>query len=191
MTASEKQRLRAEIRAHRPAADVQRAESEAICRHVKSWSVWREAQVVAAYLPLPWEADVTPLLEDALRSGKTLALPRIEGKHSMTMRLVSHPDELVRGSYGLLEPPADAPVAPAECIELILVPLEAVDRCGMRLGKGGGYYDAMLASLRCMTAGIALSYQLVDKVPCEAHDVPLHAVISRDGICLLTDGKDE
>lgn len=182
MTSTDKQALRRAIRARFPGEGERNRESALICRHVMAWEVYRRARVVGGYVPLPREADVTPLLADVLASGKTLLLPRVEGERRMTLRLVERLDKLTTGRWGLLEPAADAPVVPAGEADLLLVPLEGVDRSGMRLGKGGGYYDALLRGKQVMKLGIALSWQWVGRVPREAWDQPLDAAADRDGI---------
>ena len=62
------------------------------------------------------------------------------------------------------------------------MPLEGVDRKGFRLGKGGGYYDRLLADCMAYTLGCALSWQWADQVPRDTWDIPLHAVADDQGI---------
>lgn len=178
----DKQALRKAVRARYPGPDERNRESHLLCGHVLAWHEYRRASVVAGYMPLPWEADVTPILADALRAGKMLLLPRVEGERLMTLRRVDSLDGLVTNSWGLLEPPEGAPVVPAEKAELLLVPLEAVDGQGMRLGKGGGYYDALLTRKTGVTLGVALSWQRVAHVPAQPWDKPLDAVVDPEGI---------
>ena len=59
----------------------------------------------------------------------------------------------------------DAPEAALEEAQLILTPLEAVDGRGCRLGKGGGYYDRALRTRKGVALGVALCYQVVERVP--------------------------
>ena len=185
MISADKQALRRAIRARHPGEQARNQESELICSHVAAWEVYRRARVVGGYVPLPREADVMPLLADALSSGKTLLLPRVEGDRLLTLRRVERLDRLIPGRWGVPEPAEDAPVVPVAEAELLLVPLEGVDRSGMRLGKGGGYYDALLEGQRVMTLGVALSWQWTARVPREPWDQPLRAVADRDGIHAL------
>lgn len=185
MSETEKRALRAAVRARFPGPGPRDRESLLICAHVLSWPVYHRARTVAGYMPLPWEADAMPILTDALASGKTLLLPRVEGERLMTLRRVDSLDRLAANRWGLLEPPEDAPVAPAGAAELLLAPLEAVDRQGARLGKGGGYYDALLEQRTGLTLGLALSWQRVERVPREPWDKPLDAVADTDGITIF------
>lgn len=72
------------------------------------------------------------------------------------------------------------PIVPAEALDMIVVPLVAFDRTGTRLGYGGGCYDRYLPTLlaSCQIVGIAFDEQRVDRVPTDAHDLPLPNIIS-------------
>ena len=72
------------------------------------------------------------------------------------------------------------PIVPDETLDMIVVPLVAFDRAGARLGYGGGCYDRYLSTLRpdCHIVGIAFEEQRVDRVPTDAHDLPLPNLIS-------------
>ena len=72
------------------------------------------------------------------------------------------------------------PIVPAEALDMIVVPLVAFDRTGARLGYGGGCYDRYLPTLSatCQIIGITFDEQRVDRVPTDAHDLPLPHIIS-------------
>lgn len=181
----EKQALRRLVRARCPNAFEQAQQSAAICRHVMAWPTYQAASCVGAYMPLRREANITPLLQDLLERGGVLALPRVEEKGRMTMRRVTSLQALVPGQYGLLEPAPDTPCVATGTLALLLVPLEAIDATGMRLGKGGGYYDRLLETVNCTTLGIALLSQWVAYVPADPWDKPLCAVADARGIHLF------
>lgn len=71
------------------------------------------------------------------------------------------------------------PIATADMLAMIIVPLVAFDRTGARLGYGGGCYDRYLptVSASCQIVGIAFDEQRVSHVPTDAHDLPLHNII--------------
>lgn len=187
MQGSDKAALRREVRLAYGGEEARRRESDALCAHLTAWDQFREADVVAGYLPLPREADVTPALLSVLSSGRTLALPRIGARPEMTMRRVRELSELVCGPMGLMEPPEDAEILPPESLSLVIVPLEALDQRGMRLGKGAGYYDAYLRRTVCMTVGAVMSWQWRETVPAGTWDVPLWAAADAVGIHLFED----
>jgi len=107
----------------------------------------------------PWPAD------------KKLAFPRVEGE-LMRFYLATHADDRGLGQLGGDEaPPPD----------LVLVPGLAFDRHGHRLGRGGGFYDRWLEKTGLPTIGLCFSCQLVDAIPCEPHDIHVHAVLTEEG----------
>lgn len=182
MPASEKKEIRRIVRSKFPGDVERRSESTAICRHVTAWEAYRNARVVGSYVPMVHEADVMPILQDVLASGKTLVLPRCGKKSEMFFHRVASMDELVPGAYGLPEPQENAPVVEKEEIDLLLVPLEALTREGLRLGKGGGYYDNCLSGYSGMSLGVALQHQWVDALPADKWDVPLDAAVDSQAI---------
>lgn len=187
MKTSEKQTIRRQVRSAFPGQEARLQQSAALCSHVLAWEVYRQTKMVAGYMPMAWEADISPVLLDALACGKTLALPRCEGPGSMTFRQVGSLRELQPGRYGLLEPDDRAKVIPVEQIDLMLVPLEAVTRQGARLGKGGGYYDRVLNRLQGVALGAVLAHQWMEQLPVEKWDIPLTAGADRLGIYLYNE----
>lgn len=177
-----KDELRRALRAASPGREARDRESLMLCAHITAWEPYRRARVVGGYMPLSWEANVVPVLQDALSRGKTLALPRCMAEGQLCFHRVESLGSLRRGAYGLLEPEEDAPVVGAEEINLLLVPLEGISSLGARLGKGGGYYDRLLSSCPALTLGAALSWQWTEDIPREMWDRPLHACAGAEGI---------
>lgn len=103
------------------------------------------------------------------------------------------PGELVTGRWGLQEPPA--PWLPESALaeaELVLLPALAVDRRGVRLGRGAGYYDRSLQfrDSRSRLVAIVRDSELVDELPSEPHDVPMtHALTPARGLIALSTGE--
>lgn len=153
-----------------------------MCAHILQSQWYREARVIGGYMPLAREADVTAVLLDALGSGRTLALPLCAEVPRMTLRRVASLEELVPGAYGIPEPQEDTEIIPVDALDLLLVPLEGIAPDGVRLGKGGGYYDCLLDGKRVRTMGCALSWQWAERIPAQVWDKPLAACADRDGI---------
>lgn len=179
---NDKSLLRRHIRSLDPGREARERESAAICAHILQSPWYREARVIGGYMPLPREADITPVLLDALAAGKTLALPLCGDAPHMTLRHVASLEELIPGAYGIREPREDSEIIAVDALDLLLVPLEGIDPRGMRLGKGGGYYDCLLSGRRPNTMGCALSWQRVERVPAQPWDMPLTACAHRDGV---------
>lgn len=139
-----KREARACAKALRRTLDLQ-AIGQQMARALFALPCWQQTGTVLAFAALPDEPDTMPILRQALADGKRLLLPRVTGEG--TMEWVEIPDLalLQRGAYGIPEPPAGlAPVSvPKDA--LALVPCLAASREGVRLGRGGGYYDRFLA----------------------------------------------
>lgn len=180
-----KSALRERMKARRndmPVGEWLRA-NEAIADRVCATDAWRQADCLLAYAPLGSEVSTKLLIERALASGKTVALPRCAGPRTLRWYQVDGLDNLEISAYGIGEPPADPArqVIPSSSA-LALVPGLAFDREGRRLGYGGGYYDAFLADFPGASIGVCFACQLVeslaDQGAIEPHDVPVGAVVT-------------
>jgi len=139
------------------------------------------ASAVMVYGPSPEEVDVS-VLEFALRErGTRVAYPRVAGPHELTLHWVDGAVPLVTGSFGLREPPEDAPKAALGALSALIVPGIAFDPEGDRLGYGGGYYDALLADAdgAPLTIGVAYDEQVFSEVPHHTHDRPMDIVVTQ------------
>lgn len=137
------------------------------------------AGIVAAFLPLPDEPDLRPLLRTLLGRGLRVALPEVMEDQEPRMRFVAVDDAeaLARTRPAALGTslPIDAhPIEPSS-IGAMLVPGVAFDLLGHRLGRGRGYFDAFLSELprNVPRIGIAYECQVVPAVPVAAHDSPV------------------
>ena len=141
-----------------------------------------QPKVIAGYWPMRSEADPRHALHD-LATHYTICLPVVTAKDApLAFRVWDAGLELVPGSFGTMVPPADA----GERIpDLLIVPLVAFDRRGFRLGYGGGFYDRTLEALRqtgpVTAIGLAYAAQEVPRVPTDAKDQPLDAVVTESG----------
>lgn len=185
MTAMDKKELRRKLRENRGTKRERDDQSVAICRHIMNSDAYSNAKIIAGYAAMPHEANIAAVLEAALAQGKTVVLPLCGVAPQMTLRVISSMDELCPGKYGIPEPPMDAPVMDARDVDLILVPLEGIDRDGYRLGKGGGYYDCLLGKSDAYSLGCALSWQCVEEVPRDSWDKPLSACADMNGLYIF------
>ena len=156
------------------------ADDRALCCYLLSSEWFLQAHSVMAYAAIPPEADLGPVLEEILKRGKTLLLPRCSPDGTMTARRIRDLLELRPGAYGIPEPGANTPIVPAEEIDLILVPGLAFDRRGGRMGRGKGYYDRFLSGYTGKTLGIC--GVLMQEIPTEPHDRRMDAVATEHGI---------
>jgi 5-formyltetrahydrofolate cyclo-ligase len=133
--------------------------------------------LVAAWVPMPIELDVGPLLAAILARDGQIALPRVVGD-ALRFHRVRSLDALVAGPMGLREPAADAEIVATTALSSMLVPGLGFDRRGGRLGWGRGYYDRVLAGLgpEIQRFAAALACQEVEAVPREGHDQAVRVV---------------
>jgi 5-formyltetrahydrofolate cyclo-ligase len=138
------------------------------------------ARTVLAYAATPEELDPAPLVEALRARGARVAYPRVTGPGALALHWCDDEATLAPGYCGIAEPSAEAPEAAAGEFDLVLVPGTAFDEACGRLGMGGGFYDRLLPGLgpEGLAIGLAFDEQIVSEVPAEAHDVPLHAVIT-------------
>ena len=178
MIFGEKQSLRVEARRFlaRLDAGLKQSASRKILDQLEGWEPWRAARTVCAFSALSCEPDLlTPW-----PVGKKIILPRVSGP-KLNLHFVEHARELVAGSFGIFEPPEHARLAQAKA-DLILVPGLAFDRSGMRLGRGGGYYDRFLVGFEGLRVGICFQEVVFDRIPFEPHDAMVDFLATPEGI---------
>ena len=136
---------------------------------------YQEAKVIATYLSFPHEFQTQGLIEQALKDGKRVLIPKTYPKGRMDF-VVYDPQQLVKTSFGLLEPQGDLEVVDASQIDLIHVPGLAFTTEGYRIGYGGGYYDRYLEYFSGHTLSTVYPCQIRDFSP-ENHDIPVQEVL--------------
>jgi len=136
---------------------------------------YQEAKVIATYLSFPHEFQTQELIEQALKDGKKVLIPKTYPKGRMDF-VVYNPQQLVKTSFGLLEPQGDLEVVEPSQIDLIHVPGLAFTTEGYRIGYGGGYYDRYLKHFPGHTLSTVYPCQIRDFSP-ENHDIPVEEVL--------------
>ncbi|MGW7444114.1 5-formyltetrahydrofolate cyclo-ligase [Kitasatospora sp. NPDC054795] len=143
---------------------------------------------VAAYVSVGAEPGTRPLL-DALRArGVRVLLPVLLEDNDLDWAEYAGPDALAPAGRGLLEPvgPRLGPQAVTGAA-VVLLPGLAVDRSGLRLGRGGGSYDRVLARLaragaRPVLAVLLYEHELLERVPAKPHDRPVDLAVLPSGV---------
>lgn len=163
--------------------------SEDICRRFVSLPAYRQATTMMWYLHCRSEVRTLPALTQELHRGKRCVIPYCTkdnfGQNQLGLWLLEDLDELVAGTWGILEPPQsrwleEKKQVDPKALDLIMVPGVAFDRRGGRLGNGAGYYDRLLAQVREDTelVGVCYEAQLLDKIDMASHDVYMDKVIT-------------
>jgi 5-formyltetrahydrofolate cyclo-ligase len=176
---SAKDELRRAMRDRLPLPPDQRGiKSARICAAITALPQWQNARTVALFAAQQREPDVEILWQHAI--GKVVGYPRVE-TDGLSLFSVESLYKLQSGQWNLREPNADPArlILPAD-VDLILVPGVAFTRTGARCGRGGGYYDRLLASLSPHTCkiGVCFDFQIVPELPNETHDIGVDFVIA-------------
>ena len=148
---------------------------QALTEQLLQHPFYQEAKVIATYLSFPHEFQTQELIEQALKDGKKVLIPKTYPKGRMDF-VVYDPQQLVKTSFGLLEPQGDLEVVDASQIDLIHVPGLAFTMEGYRIGYGGGYYDRYLKHFSGNTLSTVYPCQIRDSIP-EDHDIPVQEVL--------------
>ena len=153
----QKAALRAEIQRQLREMTVEERQeySDEICERVLEMSQWAEARNVILFSPLPGEPIILPLKLDC------------EARKVLCANI----PQSARSESGLNLPDA---------IDLVLVPGVAFSKDRHRLGRGGGFFDRLLAgrAANAFKLGICFSFQLLETIPTEPHDIVMNAIVS-------------
>ena len=133
---------------------------------------WQAAHTVFCFVSMPDEADTTPILLAALAQGKRLCVPRMLGGGQMEVVCLTSLEDLRPNALGIREPLGGQVLAPAGLgpRALAVVPCLAVSRDGVRLGRGGGYYDRFLAGFEGHAVLVCPRALVFDELPADPWD---------------------
>lgn len=180
--AEEKKALRTALRRKRREIpeNMRKPLDEAVFRNVTQSRWFLEADTLLLYISCGGEADTIRIIEEALRLGKHVAVPKCGENGRMDFFLISSMKELAEGAYGIPEPTGtERPEITDKTV--CIVPAVAFTSSGERLGQGGGYYDRFLELYPKMrTIGICYSCMLLPELPCEVHDRRVEMVITEN-----------
>ena len=173
--------LRREIREKKRAMTQEQicTSSDQLARKFFASEAYQNAKTIYGYLPYNQEVRTVPMLEQALKDGKRVAVPKVYGEQ---MRFIYLEDlsQVEKGYAGIPEPIADGPIADDPCA-LVLMPGLAFDPQGHRIGYGGGFYDKFLMTEpNHPTVALCYGFQMFEKLDTEDHDIPVDLVLWSD-----------
>ena len=157
-------------------------ESVEACERVISMEVYQRTDAILTYLSYGSELQTQTLINQALKDGKILAAPRINGNEMVFFQIV--PDtRYEKNSYGIPEPVSGVEISP-EMYEksLLILPGLCYDDRNGRIGYGGGFYDRYVSAHRkgsnMKILALALSCQYYEgEIPMESHDISPDLVV--------------
>ena len=157
-------------------------DSSAACRLILKSTVWQRASRVMLYVPMRGELNVNSLIENGLKDDKLIALPRFSvSKIAYEACGIDNLSDLVPGKFGVLEPPPDCQTMDTKQLDLAIVPGVAFAGLGGRLGRGGGFFDRLLAGIPAKKCGVCFEQQVYPDVPVERHDVKMDMIATPSG----------
>lgn len=129
---------------------------------------------IGLYAVIEQEIDLTSIFEQCQIQGVLTAYPRIINDQ-IIFHEVSSKNGLTPGFYNIHEPPQSAPILHPD---FLVVPGLAFTKDGKRLGRGKGHYDKYLEIHNAYTVSLAFSWQVLDSLPTEPHDIKIDHIIS-------------
>ncbi len=180
----EKKQLRKAIKEKRNTLDrdICASSDMAIFEAIRTWDIYQNASVIFCFVGTEDEINTRPILEDILKRGKRIGVPKCIAKGIMEVYEIHSLDDLAPGKYDILEPVDTCKKVPPEEIDLALIPCLSCSRDGRRLGYGGGYYDRYLNQITGTLAVLCRTALMCDEIPTEAHDKVMDFVICEEGI---------
>ena len=176
-----KTELRRDLRAKADVKDLAMEQQIRVQMLAHPW--YQEASCVMGYLSVGYEVEIFPVLQAALTDKKRVFVPRCHPDGVMDAVEIFGLEDLEVGMFGILEPNAERKAVSLQRLDLIFVPGMAFDKEHNRLGRGAGYYDRFLEqAINAKTIGICRQNRVLAKVPTDAHDRKMDAIITENGI---------
>jgi len=176
-----RQRLRAASSLHSPEECAR--ESQRIVSEIRGQTAWKQCRVLLSFAPISGEPDLRELCHQALRERKTVAFPRYlqETGGYRAFEVLDLQRDLVAGRFGIAEPGTACPECNLNKLDLVFVPALGFSLDGVRLGRGKGYYDRLLAKVSAKKCGVAFDWQIAAELPWESHDVRMDCLVTPSG----------
>lgn len=139
-------------------------------------------KTVLSFHSLPEEIDTSFLNSSLAKQGK-LFLPRVTSESLLIYQVNDPLKELQQSNFRILEPnPHLCAHCELEKIDCILVPGLGFDNNHQRIGYGKGHYDRLLEQVKTLSLapaiiGLGFKEQLIEKIPCELHDIKMDELI--------------
>ena len=157
-----------------------RVRSQQLAYNLLNESAIMQASTIAITISNQPEVDTTFIIEQLWKMNKQVVVPKcIPKERSMKFYAIDSFLETERSFNNILEPIVEItePVKKAD-IDVIVVPGVVFDKEGYRIGFGGGYYDRYLQDFHGSRIAVAFNEQIMNEVPKESHDLPVHILLT-------------
>lgn len=186
-----KRALRAELRERRQLLSAAQRESgaSAIGQRLDDLVDSLGARSISCFLSTTTEPGTRDFVTRAVRRGIRVLLPITRTDGLLDWAVATDDDEVAEGLFGLPEPTGEvlSPMAVND-VDLMIIPAAAVDRSGMRMGWGRGYFDKTIGSMEKCPPVYAVIYdsEILDSLPREIHDQPVTGVVTPTQTLILS-----
>jgi len=188
-----RQALRKNLRQQRKALnfDTQEKHALALDQQLSQNALFKSSKRVAVYLAADGEIDPAFIIHSAQQTHKNIYLPVLAPLANRLYFAPYHKNTKMKlNRFHIAEPDVHPKywLKPQQ-LDLILMPLVGFDTSGNRLGMGGGFYDRSLHFMRFRKTahkpylvGLAHELQCIEKLPHQAHDIPLKMIAAEQRI---------
>lgn len=130
---------------------------------------YKQAKTIMVYYPLKGEVDILEMIRKELGS-KRFCFPLINMQENQIVpfEITDLEKDFSRGPFGIKQPdPEKTKKLDIKEIDLVIVPALAYDRQKNRLGRGGGFYDRFLKTIKspAKKVGVAFQFQILENLP--------------------------
>ena len=171
-------RLRNRLAAISKAA--RRQKSAVVCQGLWRSDFVQEAHRILIYAGRSDELDTLPLIRRLMKTGQAVYLPRMEAGRIELYQVKDFKKDLQPGAYGILEPrKAKRRQSRIQEMDIAIIPGLGFTREGVRLGRGAGYFDRLLArAKKVIKIGVGYREQILKTIPVRRHDVRMNFVVT-------------
>ena len=151
--------------------------SAQIHRNLKKIAQFRLAKRIGSYYPIGSEVLTQDIMQELLSEGKEILLPKVVDDN-LEFRKIKDFNSLEKGNFDIMEPKDNCP--DSEKLDVVLVPTIGIDRNGLRLGYGYGFYDRFLSKNNVATIALTYAKQIIKSIPHLDNDVKIDWVVTED-----------
>ncbi len=150
-----------------------------VLANVRKMREYQRCSTIYIYVSTQIEVDTRKIIEMAWSDNKKVAVPRcIPETRQMTFHYINSFDELSAGTFSVLEPSPEAPLAENYDKSIMLVPALVIDKYGYRLGYGKGYYDRYISKYSGLTVGLCYMGSIKNRLYHGRYDRKLDYIIT-------------